>query len=148
VGAVLDGDGRLREFPDGAGGIFWHEGVQLDPAIAQPWFGLADTERGVMPYSAWVNFTPSTWRGATTIDPPENIDEQFVRAPGWIQYRAFFGFNHDTPADADGNVLGPFEAYTPWPTAVRITMVLHDANTALEHGRTFQFVIELPGRSP
>ena len=37
-------------------------------------------------------------------------------------------------------------AYTPWPSAIRITMVLHDPETKLEAGRQIQFVIDLPSR--
>ncbi len=36
--------------------------------------------------------------------------------------------------------------YTPWPSAIRITMTVHDTDTRLESGRELQFVIELPAR--
>jgi hypothetical protein len=38
--------------------------------------------------------------------------------------------------------------YTPWPSAIRVTMVLNDPDGKLEGGREFQFVIRLPQRVP
>ena len=37
-------------------------------------------------------------------------------------------------------------SYTPWPTALRFTMVLHDPETRLENGQVVQFVVRLPER--
>jgi hypothetical protein len=36
--------------------------------------------------------------------------------------------------------------YTPWPTAIRLTLQLHDTENRIEQGRTLQLVIELPRR--
>ena len=37
-------------------------------------------------------------------------------------------------------------SYTPWPSALRFTMVLHDPETRLENGQIYQFVVRLPER--
>lgn len=58
-------------------------------------------------------------------------------------YAAAFGYN-----GSDTSVWAPSAtgngAYTPWPSAVRITMMLNDPNARLEGGREFQFIVELP----
>ena len=36
--------------------------------------------------------------------------------------------------------------YTPWPTALRITMQLHDPEKRIEEGKTLQLIVELPKR--
>jgi len=64
-------------------------------------------------------------------------------------YTAVFGFNKDKPYF---KTLGappqqPPQVrpdYTPWPTALRITMQLHDPEKRIEQGRTVQMIIELP----
>ncbi|MCH2133733.1 MAG: hypothetical protein MK116_08280 [Phycisphaerales bacterium] len=84
-----------------------------------------------------------------------------------IEYWAVFGRNRDKPlldvdwlnlngmlssdGDGDGRPDGdgfddPDYSYTPWPTALRFTMVLHDPETHLENGQTIQFVVKLPER--
>jgi len=40
-------------------------------------------------------------------------------------------------------IFGYDTALTPWPTAIRFTMTLHDARGVLESGRVFQFVVYL-----
>jgi len=67
-------------------------------------------------------------------------------------YQATFGFNGDRPyttverQTADATVrprqLNP--DYTPWPTALRFTYTLHDPKLAMETGRTYQVIVELP----
>lgn len=37
-------------------------------------------------------------------------------------------------------------SYTPWPSAIRVTMTLHDAGRQLEGGRQYQFTVPLPRR--
>jgi hypothetical protein len=74
-------------------------------------------------------------------------------------YQAAFGFNGDRPVDQVGrsgrDVATATSAerasrrvmrsdYTPWPTALRFTYTLHDPQLALERGRTYQFVVQLP----
>jgi prepilin-type N-terminal cleavage/methylation domain-containing protein len=74
-------------------------------------------------------------------------------------YEATFGYNHDTPVretvggmnDLNGNTISqmidPYLGYTPWPSAIRVTMTLHDPQGRMESGRQVQFVIELPRRT-
>ena len=70
-------------------------------------------------------------------------------------YTAVFGFNNDQPTetvtvtDTTGftsthTVLR--DDYTPWPSALRFTMRIHDAGGKLVEGRPYQFVIDLPRR--
>lgn len=73
-------------------------------------------------------------------------------------YQATFGFNGDRPVDQvarAGRDVGASTAqrvgrrvmrsdYTPWPTALRFTYTLHDPQLAMERGRTYQFVVQLP----
>ena len=81
-----------------------------------------------------------------------------------IDYWAVFGLNGDKPlldidvvSNLDGEPVGggfdtgdgrqDFDlSYTPWPTALRFTMVLHDPETRLENGQVVQFVVRLPER--
>jgi len=70
-------------------------------------------------------------------------------------YTAVFGFNNEHPTetvtvtDSTGftsthTVLR--DDYTPWPSALRFTMRLHDAGGKLVEGRPYQFVVDLPRR--
>ncbi len=52
--------------------------------------------------------------------------------------------NPATPEFGNDGLLDPDPSYTPWPSALRFTMVLHDTETNLEHGKLVQFVVELP----
>lgn len=82
-----------------------------------------------------------------------------------IEYWALFGLNNDRPLvdlderDESGEIIGnagefsqadgldDFDySYTPWPSALRFTMVLHDPETELENGQVVQFVVRLPER--
>jgi prepilin-type N-terminal cleavage/methylation domain-containing protein len=63
-------------------------------------------------------------------------------------YQAIFGPNGDKPY-REANYPGGSERvlrndYTPWPTALRFTITLHDPKLALAQGRVFQFVVDLP----
>ena len=63
-------------------------------------------------------------------------------------YQAIFGPNGDKPY-REVKFPGGSERvlrtdYTPWPTALRFTITLHDPKLALSQGRVFQFVVELP----
>ncbi len=75
--------------------------------------------------------------------------ERIMDAGASAVYEAIFGYNQNLPLDVHG---APWinssvtVAYTPWPTAIRITMTLHDADNRLEIGRVIQFVIDLPRR--
>ena len=82
-----------------------------------------------------------------------------------IEYWALFGLNSDQSLvdiderDFTGQIIsgeGEFGradgyqdfdySYTPWPSALRFTMVLHDPETQLENGQVIQFVVRLPER--
>ena len=60
-------------------------------------------------------------------------------------YQAVFGLNQE-----DRSVLNPFAGqrgpYTPMPSAIRITVRLHDPLGRIEGGREFQFIVDLPRR--
>ena len=58
-------------------------------------------------------------------------------------YEAFFGLNQTNPLDATG-VPHVDMGYTPWPSAIRVTLTLHDTGLRLESGRDVEFVINLP----
>lgn len=60
-------------------------------------------------------------------------------------YQAVFGLNQD-----DASNVNPFSGqrgpYTPFPSAIRITVRLHDPLNRIEGGRDFQFIVDLPKR--
>jgi len=64
--------------------------------------------------------------------------------PVWV-YTAIFGFNGNqaTRESFDGTKLLR-DDYTPWPSALRFTLRLHDPRLTVETGRTVQFVVDLP----
>jgi len=60
-------------------------------------------------------------------------------------YQTVFGFNDNDPSLQA--FATPREGpYTPLPSAIRVTVRLHDALGRIEGGREFQFVIDLPRR--
>lgn len=86
----------------------------------------------------------------TAID--EMVSESaFGSGPRVHQYWALFGPNHSWPLldrDLDGDGLrDPDPSFTPWPTALRFTMTLHDSGGVLEQGKVVQFVVPLPERT-
>ena len=48
----------------------------------------------------------------------------------------------------DGGLMpgDPMWRYTPWPSALRITMRLLDRDNRLGSGWTYQFIVDLPER--
>jgi len=60
-------------------------------------------------------------------------------------YQAVFGFNQDDRGTFNPSAFlrGP---YTPLPSAIRITIRLHDPLGRIEGGRDFQFIVDLPKR--
>jgi len=60
-------------------------------------------------------------------------------------YQAVFGLNQQ-----DASIVNPFSTsrgpYTPMPSAIRITVRLHDSLGRIEGGREFQFIVDLPKR--
>jgi prepilin-type N-terminal cleavage/methylation domain-containing protein len=147
-------------------------GVGVDSRIEQPWFGLApdfdnnqvaDDKRGVYPYGSFPDLplapatSITTFARAQTILPyagpsmhsyPNNIEIGSAPAPVGVQdYWAVFGYNQTRPLDPTTGqpwAIGSAFTYTPFPSAIRITMVLHDPDGRLEGGREFQFVVDLP----
>lgn len=92
---------------------------------------------------------------------PSNIEVQTIAPPlpaGMRDYWAIFGYNQAKPFNTDPVLASngapnptydlPDQAlgYTPFPSAIRVTMVLHDPEGRMEAGREFQFVIRLPKR--
>jgi hypothetical protein len=160
---------------DGGGGDdIWLTGVRFDddPANApafqeQPWFGLEDADRGVYMYGTDDNNdqVPDLWpwwSWAGTI-APDNIEEVVYPSSGstapdvpLVVYEAIFGYNRGVVLNADGNPdpviynTGDPDCtrtgYTPWPSALRITLTLHDQRQRFSEGREVQFVVDLPRR--
>jgi hypothetical protein len=130
-----------------------YPGVQLDPTLEQPWFGLdpgtstgnltSYGPRGVSSLTRWMLDNPQSAAGSPIF--PDIIEFLDDSNPTVILYEAFFGFNRETALDLSG-VPNAALGFTPWPSAIRITMTLHDTDTRLESGRELQFVIELPSR--
>ncbi|MDP6891335.1 MAG: hypothetical protein QF471_08385 [Phycisphaerales bacterium] len=122
------------------------------PARTTTW----DTPSGVLPEAMkWPIAAPS-------LVHPDAIDKEASGFPGEPrEYWALFGPNRrwplmrtldasSGPADPDeqestaDGLLDPDPSYTPWPSALRFSMVLHDPETNLEHGKLVQFIVELP----
>lgn len=134
-----------------------YDGIRLDPALPVPWFGWDQAGlRGVTTLRDWVVNDTLTDDGdplyvdnieGTLIAPTPTGDA--LQDQGAAVYEAYFGYNRDRPLVEDPALAqfdepAPFLGYTPWPTAIRITMVLHDPANRLEAGREIQFLIELP----
>ena len=142
----------------------------VNPYFEHPWFGMpdpveyADTGdiipdrvRGVGAYGDDDYQDDAAYGWAQTIQPIEfkkmggkdaNRIEQLYMPdssghPGVVMYEAVFGYNRNAIFDTTTGDLRP--DYTPWPSAIRVTLTLHDPNTILETGgREVQFVIKLP----
>ncbi len=146
------------------------DGLWIDASAQQPWFGmpdpglflgggdniLPDLDRGVGAYGDDDYRDAVRYGWAETILPQEfdsndhtNIEHVYVDGR-IVVYEAVFGYNQDTMLtwNASTEKWEPDQAlgYTPWPSAIRITLTLHDPGTTLETGREVQFVIRLPER--
>ena len=92
---------------------------------------------------------PTDLLNANAIDELD-VEGSFGNAPVVREYWAIFGHNTHQPLmdeDRDSNgMLDHDPSFTPWPTALRFTMTIHDPATNLEAGRTVQFVVALPRR--
>ncbi len=171
-----DGVGRSWVGPSGfgpSGAISGAEpiGMYIRPGAERPWFGLDDgtAQSAVRPLSNAPLFTNAgtigSW-GAVGLplvvsdgsDPLISSVEGAVNpsggAPIWPTssaqgskrvYQAVFGMNQ-----SDAAVISPAATtrgpYTPLPSALRITMRLHDPLGRIEGGREFQFIVNLPQR--
>lgn len=121
-------------------------GVQISTDVEHPWFGIGDVGRGVKPLMDHVTGGGSLTIPNPTPLVPASIESTASPAPDVFTYDAIFGYNQNVPLNSAGNPwpAGAPTAYTPFPTAIRITMTLHDPEGKLEGGRQFQFVIDLP----
>lgn len=141
-------------------------GASGDSWLGQRWFGMRDIEQGVMPYSEFAdNFPPITDEfvneqsingfgsaAAYSIDPYA-IDREFPTfggQPPYEEYWATFGLNQDQlslPVTEGSGADWSFQrdpSFTPWPSALRITMTINDPQGRLEQGQVYQFVVEIP----
>jgi type II secretory pathway pseudopilin PulG len=146
--------------------------VGSDPWIGQRWFGLRDIERGVVPFHEFqMNFPRSVndhFEGefSSTTSPYAvnsyaiDNEQTFGGGAAYEEYWATFGLNQQQPdlpieewidSDGDGTtdsaVRVPDPSFSPWPTALRVTMTLHDPDARLEQGVVYQFVIPLPSQA-
>lgn len=148
-------------------------GMYIRPGAERPWFGLDDgtAASAVRPLSNAPLFTSggnlggASWGavgrpivvsdGTTPITSSvEGAINPALGAPIWTTsatqgsrrvYQAVFGMNQ-----SDAAITSPFATnrgpYTPLPSALRITMRLHDPLGRIEGGREFQFIVNLPQR--
>ncbi len=145
----------------GAGfGNALYPGVQVDPRAEQPWFGIdPDNSRGVRTFENYVTVELGGANGALPVFPDniERLSPELSDAGGEIAnysttdvvvYEAIFGYNQARPLDQNGLPWGADapSAYTPFPTAIRVTMTLHDPAGKLATGRVVQMVFDLPRR--
>ncbi|MBL9149142.1 MAG: type II secretion system protein [Phycisphaerae bacterium] len=127
----------------------------------QPWFGMPNVERNVLPLSSAFVYDGSCGQPGTDwgcIGAPiypqviegTPVTQSYAGMPGVVVYRAVFGYNRDRAyvenPTTGVRVVSPDVGYTPWPTALRITMTLTDPLQRFAEGRTFQFVVDLPRR--
>ncbi len=132
--------------------------VQAPPLPPSPLGGWLDEWRGIKTLTEDPSLTatnprlinPATIEGATGTPVPFQCP---LGPAGPIRiYTAVFGFNADKPifqtlAMEQTGTFNVRDDYAPWPTALRITMQLHDPQKRIEQGRTLQLVVELPRRA-
>jgi type II secretory pathway pseudopilin PulG len=142
----------------------------------QPWFGLNYPDRGVgfmgfedaaindptgngLHYYQRANFQPpiAVAIASGMNNAQNNIERYFGPGQGGVAfnpyvstndiriYEAIFGYNRDSAFDEDGEAVLEV-GYTPWPSAIRVTVVMHDPSGRIEAGREYQFIIDLPQR--
>lgn len=95
--------------------------------------------------------TPSATAVVPVVFPPQ-IPAPTAAVPGGFcwSYSSTFGFNGSRPTTSEIDPATgirtqvPRLDYTPRPTALRVTMTLHDPDRRIEGGREFTFVIDLP----
>lgn len=156
VGAQRDAEGSIAVAPGldgilGTGDDGLLTGLRYDRTVSEEtrWFGMSDDvhllqeeKRGVQPYATFGSWGWDAPTATTQTIFPGNVEE-FGPAAGVDVYTAIFGLNQSVALDGIGNpdeLLG----YTPWPTALRITLTVHDPRGVLENGREIQFIIPLP----
>ncbi len=134
-------------------------GYVPNPQIPTQWFGFPDSQIPLVPPATWND----EWRGVKTLTE-DTTTTTLPLVPSVIEgvnpiiyplgptgpikiYTAVFGFNGDkTVFQTLGGTVGVRDDYTPWPTALRITMQLHDPEKRIEEGKTLQLIVELPKR--
>ncbi|MHC4127921.1 MAG: prepilin-type N-terminal cleavage/methylation domain-containing protein [Planctomycetota bacterium] len=149
----------VGDVDNAAGRRFRGLGVSADGP--HPWFGLDPVGppgrgRGVRTLAQYVaglepDVRPQTIRPGTIEQLANTLTTDAGRAiqqTGAVVYEAIFGCNHHAPLDPAAGTPWPGGpdaqiAYTPWPSALRITMTLHDAAGRLDAGREVQFVVHL-----
>ena len=141
--------------------------ASTEPWLDQRWFGLRDIERGVMSFEEFQenfprgsnNLCDVTYSGtmapyalgtdAYAID--DDVQSGFGQNTPYEEYWATFGYNQEDPSlplDVDGDETRDVDpSFAPWPTALRITMTLHDPEGRLAQGQVYQFVVQLPGQA-
>ncbi len=151
------------------GGTVLVPGFTPSSLLPTPWWGFpdahapatqAESRRGVMslteyrdnfvsggnPLYVHLPILPEAIEGFPMLFP-EPVSQPLGASVPVKVYTAAFGFNADTPFYTNlAGVPIANQDYTPWPTALRITMTLHDPEKRLEQGRTVQLIIELPQR--
>lgn len=162
------GTGRTLLTLGGATVLF--PGFTPSPLAATPWFGFPDSQipatqtdslRGVTtlteyrdnnldgsgnPAFVQLPILPEAIEGIATTLPVPVIKPFGLTVPVTV-YTAVFGFNGDSAiyTSLSGAPVAN-QDFTPWPTAIRITMTLHDPDKRLEQGRSVQLIVELPRR--
>lgn len=144
-------------------------GFTQPPLFATQWFGFPDSEippaqaderRGVMTLTEFRdNYTDSSGNPAFVQIPIRAEAIEGVPISGTVPvvapfgaarpleiYTAVFGFSGENAFFKTPAGIVPNPDYTPWPTALRITMTLNDPGKHLEQGRTVQLIVELPRR--
>lgn len=135
-------------------------GVVTYPLVPTKWYGFSDFQglteeaRGVRTLTEDLDLpagslVPSVIEGANGTPIPYLCP---LGPTGPIKiYTAVFGFNGDKQLfqtmSMQVNGAADFrDDYTPWPTALRITMQLHDPEKRIEQGKALQLIVELPKR--
>ncbi len=135
-------------------------GVVTYPLVPTKWYGFSDFQglteeaRGVRTLTEDLDLpagslVPSVIEGANGTPIPYLCP---LGPSGPIKiYTAVFGFNGDKQLfqtmSMQVNGTADFrDDYTPWPTALRITMQLHDPEKRIEQGKALQLIVELPKR--
>ncbi|MHC4304102.1 MAG: prepilin-type N-terminal cleavage/methylation domain-containing protein [Planctomycetota bacterium] len=136
-------------------------GLSIDSDRPHPWFGLDPAGppgqgRGVRTVAQYVAGLEWDLRPQTI--EPGGIEQlantlttdagRAIQRTGAVVYEAIFGYNQHTPLDPATGAPWPggpdaTVTYTPWPSALRITMTLRDPASRLVMGRQVQFVVHL-----
>lgn len=149
VGQIVDRNGFITSDVNGNP----LTGFDYDGTEPRPWFGLPDygadgnpdPGEDVILFADLENFAIQYDVPAIF---PRNVERTFnYPAAGLRFYEAVFGYNQGQAIDR--TVGRPTEnmGFTPWPSALRITLTLHDGDTKLEAGETIQFIVNLPDRA-